>query len=78
MESKDKSLSQVSVSVSLIDDASVSALLTNIKGSFAEGANSVLLTVWGDSPVVGNLLNELGTRAEQISVSLSIKGDKPA
>lgn len=69
--------SPASVSVTLNDHAAVSALLTSLRGSVQERADSVRVSIRGSSSAVVEFLNRISDPAVQVSAMLTVKGDVP-
>jgi hypothetical protein len=69
--------SPVSVSLSLRDSADVSALVRMIRGTLAEFADSVAVSVRGSKSVVVGLLSELEDSTVAVSARISLRADRP-
>ncbi|MFF5106449.1 hypothetical protein [Streptomyces sp. NPDC000134] len=69
--------SPVSVSLSLRDSADVSALVRMIRGTLAEVADSVAVSVRGSKSVVVGLLSDLEDSTVAVSARISLRADRP-
>ncbi|WAZ19585.1 hypothetical protein STRCI_000646 [Streptomyces cinnabarinus] len=69
--------SPVSVSLSLGDPADVSKLVKVIRGTLAEVADSVALSVRGSKSVVVGLLSDLEDNTVAVSARISLRADRP-